>query len=75
MFNWLFGVLKRKKRKIIRARTFVCKHCKLTCETCTTRFCWACYTNPGNPCPRCGKTNLMEKEQESDIKTSHEKSA
>ncbi len=71
MFNWLFKSLKikKRKRKTTRARTFVCKHCKLTCETCTTMFCYSCYSNPGNPCPRCGKTNLMEKEQESVTKS------
>ena len=32
MFNWLFT--KKEKRK--REKTYVCKHCKLTCETCAT---------------------------------------
>ena len=55
MFNWIF---KKNKKKIIREKTFVCKHCKHTCEGCDTRFCYACYSNPGIPCPKCGKTNL-----------------
>lgn len=58
MFNWIF---KKNKKKIIREKTFVCKHCKHTCEGCDTRFCYACYSNPGNPCPKCGKTNLNPK--------------
>ncbi|MCT7467941.1 hypothetical protein [Aliarcobacter cryaerophilus] len=37
MFNWLF----RKKEKRKREKTYVCKHCKLTCETCTTMFCYS----------------------------------
>ncbi len=60
MFDWLFK--RKEKKKFVRARTFVCKHCKLSCETCTTMFCYSCYSNKGNPCPRCGKTNLADKE-------------
>ena len=63
MFGWLFK--KKEKKKIKRARTFVCKHCKYTCEGCDTRFGYSCYSNPGNPCPKCGKTNLQEKENNS----------
>ena len=59
MFDWLFK--SKEKKKVVRPRTFVCKHCKYTCEGCDTRFCYACYSNPGNPCPKCGKTNLEEK--------------
>ncbi|AXH15360.1 hypothetical protein [Malaciobacter mytili] len=59
MFSWIF---KKKKRKIKRERVFVCKHCKHTCENCDARFCYACYSNIGNPCPNCGKSNLQEKE-------------
>ena len=59
MFGWLFG----NRQKFKREKTFVCKHCKLSCENCTTMFCWSCHSNPGNPCPRCGKTNLMKKEK------------
>ncbi len=58
MFDWIF---KKDNKKIIREKTFVCKHCKHTCEGCDTRFCYACYSNPGNPCPKCGKTNLDTK--------------
>ncbi len=58
MFGFIFG----KKEKFKREKTFVCKHCKYTCDGCDTRFCYACHANPGNPCPRCGKTNLQEKE-------------
>ena len=65
MFEW---ISKRDKKKFIREKTFVCKHCKYTCEGCTTRFCYACHANQGNPCPRCGKTNLQEKESKGLIK-------
>lgn len=61
MFGWLFK--KKEKRKVNRPKTYVCKHCKLTCDGCDTIFCWACHSNPGNPCPKCGKTNLQEKEK------------
>lgn len=60
MFAWIFK--NKDKSKVARPRTFVCKHCKYTCEGCDTRFCYSCYSNPGNPCPKCGKTNLQEKE-------------
>lgn len=55
MFGWFI----KKKQKVKREKTYVCKHCKLTCETCTTMFCYACHSNIANPCPRCGKTNQM----------------
>ena len=55
MFGWFIKKKQKTKRKI----TYVCKHCKLSCETCVTMFCYACYSNSGNPCPRCGKTNQM----------------
>jgi hypothetical protein len=58
MFNWIF---KKNSKKIVRENTFVCKHCKYTCEGCNTRFCYACYSNMGNPCPKCGNTNLNAK--------------
>jgi len=60
MIVWLFK--KKEKKKLSRHKTFVCKHCKLSCEGCDTTFCWSCYSSPGYPCPRCGKTNLQEKE-------------
>lgn len=59
MFNCFF---KSNTKKFVREKTFVCKHCKYTCEGCDTRYCYACHSNPGNPCPRCGKTNIQEKE-------------
>ena len=59
MFGWIFK--NKEKEKVQRARTYVCKHCKYTCEGCDTMFCYSCYSNPGNPCPKCGKTNLQEK--------------
>ena len=59
MFGFIFG---KKEKKFKREKTFVCKHCKYTCEGCNTRFCYACHSNSGNPCPKCGKTNLQEKE-------------
>jgi hypothetical protein len=63
MFDWLFKRKEKTKKKEERPRTFICKHCKYTCEGCDTRFCYSCYSNPGNPCPKCGKTNLQEKEK------------
>ena len=59
MFGWFIKKKQKAKRKI----TYVCKHCKLSCETCVTMFCYACYSNSGNPCPRCGKTNQMQVEE------------
>ena len=46
MFNWFF---KSNTKKFVREKTFVCKHCKYTCEGCDTRYCYACHSNPGNP--------------------------
>lgn len=60
MINSLLNLFVKKKQKAKREKTYVCKHCKLSCETCTTMFCYACHSNIGNPCPRCGKTNEME---------------
>ena len=60
MFAWIFK--NKDKSKVARPRTFVCKYSKYPCEGCDTRFCYPCYSNPGNPCPKCGKTNLQEKE-------------
>ncbi|MDX4027439.1 hypothetical protein [Aliarcobacter skirrowii] len=60
MFSWLFK--KDNKKRVKRAKTYVYKHCKLSCETCNAMFCYSCHSNIANPCPRCGKTNLMEKE-------------
>lgn len=54
MFNF-FKVKKYKKNS--EMRVFVCKHCKLTCKDCTTTYCFSCFVNSKNPCPRCGKTN------------------
>ncbi|NCB13475.1 MAG: hypothetical protein EOM78_17805 [Erysipelotrichia bacterium] len=59
MFNWLFK--KKNEQKVKREKTFVCKHCKYTCQGCDTRYCYSCYSNLANPCPKCGKTNLQEK--------------
>ena len=58
MFNWLF---KKNEQKVKREKTFVCKHCKYTCQGCDTRYCYSCYSNLANHCPKCGKTNLQEK--------------
>ena len=58
MFNWLF---KKNEQKVKREKTFVCKHCKYTCQGCDTRYCYSCYSNLANPCPKFGKTNLQEK--------------
>ena len=58
MFNWLF---KKNEQKVKREKTFVCKHCKYTCQGCDTRYCYSCYSNLAIPCPKCGKTNLQEK--------------
>ena len=58
MFNWLF---KKNEQKVKREKTFVCKHCKYTCQGCDIRYCYSCYSNLANPCPKCGKTNLQEK--------------
>ncbi len=54
-------ILKKKKTEVKREKTFVCKHCKHTCENCDSRFCYSCHSNIGNPCPNCGKSNLQEK--------------
>ena len=44
-------------------QTFVCKHCKLSCKDCESIYCFTCYMNPKNPCPRCGKTANDPKEK------------
>lgn len=54
MFNW-FKIKKYKKNKEIRV--FVCKHCKLSCRDCENMYCFSCFANSKNPCPRCGKIN------------------
>lgn len=58
MFNWF----KKKEKKTFNnkanhSKIFVCKHCKLTCRDCKSTYCYACFANTKNPCPRCGKTN------------------
>ncbi|WP_199919674.1 hypothetical protein [Aliarcobacter skirrowii] len=50
MFSWLFK--KDNKKRVKRAKTYVCKHCKLSCETCNAMFCYSCHSNIANPCPR-----------------------
>ena len=63
MFDW-FKVKKYTKNK--EMRVFVCKHCKLTCRDCDTTYCFSCFVNPKNPCPRCGKTNASFEENENE---------
>ena len=60
MFNW-FNKKKFKKTKEINI--FVCKHCKLSCRDCESTYCFSCFVNPKNPCPRCGKTNESFEEE------------
>lgn len=57
MFNW-FKIKEFKKNSQIK--TFVCKHCKLTCKDCPYQYCYSCYDNLKNPCPRCKKTNELD---------------
>lgn len=58
MFDFFFKKPFKKNREI---KIFVCKHCKLTCKECASTFCFACYANDENPCPRCGKINKKDK--------------
>ncbi|HJE02394.1 hypothetical protein AAX26_01464 [Aliarcobacter thereius] len=60
MFDFIIKIFSKNKQKIKREKTFVCKHCKLTCNNCTSMFCYSCHSNINNPCPKCGKTNQME---------------
>ena len=52
-----FGLFKKKEWKKVKKLTFVCKHCKFTCKSCDEIYCFTCYMNDSNPCPKCGKTN------------------
>ena len=53
-----WNLFKKKEYKKMKLPKYVCKHCKLTCNTCDTIFCWTCYMNDANPCPNCGKRNI-----------------
>ena len=53
MFDFIIKIFSKNKQKIKREKTFVCKHCKLTCNNCTSMFCYSCHSNINNPCPKC----------------------
>ncbi|RXJ60499.1 hypothetical protein CRV04_00345 [Candidatus Marinarcus aquaticus] len=58
----MFNLFRRKKeKKSLQGKIFVCKHCKLVCKDCTTMYCFSCYAKLENPCPRCGKRNIDPK--------------
>jgi len=58
----MFNFFKKKEiKKSSYGKIFVCKHCKLTCKDCKSTFCYSCFANEQNPCPRCGKRNIDPK--------------